>query len=53
MPSCDFQKIARDLANISEKLEIKSINSEFIFKCSGQYANLKLEEVKLKVICNI
>lgn len=42
MPSCDFQKIVRDLANISEKLEIKSINSELIFKCSGQYANSEI-----------
>ena len=42
MPSCDFQKIVRDLANISEKLEIKSINSELIFKCSGQYANAEI-----------
>jgi len=42
MPSCDFQKIVRDLANISEKLEIKSINNELIFKCSGQYANAEI-----------
>ena len=28
--SSDFQKIIRDLANISEKLEIKSIGEELI-----------------------
>jgi len=42
MPSCDFQKIVRDLAGISDKLEIKSINNELIFKCSGQYANAEI-----------
>ena len=42
MPSTDFQKIVRDLANISDKLEIKSIDSELIFKCSGQYANAEI-----------
>jgi len=42
MPSSDFQKIIRDLANISEKLEIKSVNDELIFKCSGQYAKAEI-----------
>ena len=34
MPSNDFQKIIRDLANISEKIEIKSVENELIFKCA-------------------
>lgn len=42
MPSSDFQKIVRDLANISEKLEIKSVGDELIFKCSGQYAKAEI-----------
>ena len=42
MPSCDFQKIIRDLANISEKLEIKSVGDELIFKCCGQYAKAEI-----------
>ncbi len=42
MPSSDFQKIIRDLASISEKLEIKSVNDELIFKCSGQYAKAEI-----------
>jgi proliferating cell nuclear antigen len=42
MPSSDFQKIIRDLANISEKLEIKSVNDELIFKCCGQYAKAEI-----------
>ena len=42
MPSNDFQKIIRDLANISEKLEIKSVENELIFKCSGQFAKAEI-----------
>ena len=33
LPSSDFQKIIRDLSNISERLEIKSVGNELIFKC--------------------
>jgi|UniRef100_A0A6C0KR04 proliferating cell nuclear antigen len=42
MPSNDFQKIIRDLANISEKIEIKSVEDELIFKCSGQFAKAEI-----------
>lgn len=42
MPSSDFQKIIRDLANISDKLEIKSVGDELIFKCVGQYAKAEI-----------
>ena len=38
MPSSDFQKIIRDLSNISERLEIKSVGNELIFKCQGPFA---------------
>ena len=38
LPSTDFQKIIRDLSCISDKLEIKSVANELIFKCSGQFA---------------
>ena len=33
LPSVDFQKIIRDLSCISDKLEIKSVGNELIFKC--------------------
>tara|TARA_B100000780_G_scaffold276116_1_gene244076 strand:- start:576 stop:1436 length:861 start_codon:yes stop_codon:yes gene_type:complete len=46
MPSSDFQKIVRDLANISEKLEIKSVGNELIFKCSGQYAKAEIRRTE-------
>jgi proliferating cell nuclear antigen len=38
IPSSDFQKIIRDLSIISDKLEIKSVGNELIFKCQGQFA---------------
>ena len=46
MPSSDFQKIIRDLANISEKLEIKSVGDELIFKCIGQYAKAEIRRTE-------
>ena len=46
MPSSDFQKIVRDLANISEKLEIKSVGDELIFKCAGQYAKAEIRRTE-------
>ena len=39
MPSADFQKIIRDMGGISEKLEIKSVSNELIFRCVGQFAS--------------
>jgi proliferating cell nuclear antigen len=42
LPSTDFQKIIRDLSIISDKLEIKSVGSELIFKCQGQFANAEI-----------
>ena len=42
MPSSDFQKIIRDLANISERLEIKSVNNELIFLCKGTFASAEI-----------
>ena len=46
MPSSDFQKIIRDLSCISEKLEIKSVGNELIFKCSGQFANAEIRRTE-------
>ena len=41
LPSSDFQKIIRDLTAISEKIEIKSVGNELIFKSSGgQFAEV-------------
>jgi len=38
LPSSDFQKIVRDLSCISDKIEIKSVSNELIFKCKGAFA---------------
>jgi proliferating cell nuclear antigen len=46
LPSSDFQKIIRDLSCISEKLEIKSVGSELIFKCSGQFASAEIHRAE-------
>jgi proliferating cell nuclear antigen len=43
LPSSDFQKIIRDLSCISERLEIKSIGNELIFKCDGQFATAEVK----------
>jgi proliferating cell nuclear antigen len=46
LPSQDFQKIIRDLSCISEKLEIKSVGNELIFKCSGQFASAEIHRAE-------
>jgi proliferating cell nuclear antigen len=46
LPSSDFQKIIRDLSCISDKLEIKSIGNELIFKCSGQFASAEIHRTE-------
>jgi proliferating cell nuclear antigen len=47
LPSADFQKIIRDLSCISDKLEIKSVGNELIFKCSGQFASAEIHRAEL------
>jgi len=42
LPSTDFQKIIRDLSNISERLEIKSVGNELIFRCQGPFASCEI-----------
>ena len=42
LPSTDFQKIIRDLSGISEKIEIKSVSNELIFKCRGPFASAEI-----------
>ena len=38
MPSNDFQKICRDMFQIADNLEIKSIENQLIFSCKGDFA---------------
>jgi len=46
LPSTDFQKIIRDLSCISDKIEIKSVGNELIFKCSGQFASAEIHRAE-------
>lgn len=46
LPSADFQKIVRDLICISDKLEIKSVGNEIIFKCSGTFASAEIHRAE-------
>tara|TARA_B100000700_G_C14921273_1_gene797162 strand:+ start:92 stop:880 length:789 start_codon:yes stop_codon:yes gene_type:complete len=38
-PSCDFQKIIRDMINIGENIEIKSYGPKLILNCNGDFAS--------------
>ena len=38
-PSNDFQKIIRDMVNIAENIEIKSIGNKLILSCNGDFAS--------------
>ncbi len=44
LPSSDFQKIIRDMANIGENIEIKSVGNNLILNCDGDFAS---QETKL------
>lgn len=37
LPSTDFQKICRDMSNVSEFVEIKNIYNQLIFNCKGDF----------------
>ena len=39
MPSSDFQKICRDMHNLSETIEIKSVGQQLFFSCKGDFAS--------------
>jgi len=46
LPSVDFQKIIRDMSCISDRLEIKSVGNELIFKCQGQFATAQIHRIE-------
>lgn len=39
LPSNDFQKICRDINNLSEFVEIKNINNQLIISCNGDFCS--------------
>jgi proliferating cell nuclear antigen len=42
LPTTDFQKIIRDLNNISDRIEIKSVGNDLIFSCEGNFASSRI-----------
>ena len=46
LPSTDFQKIIRDLSCISDRIEIKSVSNELIFRCRGSFASAEVRRVE-------
>jgi proliferating cell nuclear antigen PCNA len=46
-PSNDFHKIIRDLSAISEKVEIKSVGNELIFRSDGQFATSEIKRAEM------
>jgi len=57
LPSSDFQKIVRDLACVSDKIEIRSVTSndgvELVFKCSGSFAQAEIRRSENEGTMNI
>ena len=39
LPSSDFQKLVRDMTNIGEHVEVKSVGSTLMFNCNGDFAS--------------
>lgn len=39
MPSVDLQKICRDMHNLADNIEIKSLENQLIFNCKGHFAS--------------
>ena len=39
MPSTDFQKICRDMHNLADDIEIKSVDQQIMFSCKGDFAS--------------
>lgn len=39
MPSGEFNKICRDMINLADVIEIKSVGSQLIFSCKGEFAS--------------
>lgn len=39
LPSSDFQKICRDMHNLADVMEIKSVRNKLIFSCKGDFCS--------------
>jgi proliferating cell nuclear antigen len=43
MPSADFQKIIKDIAGLSDTIDIKSVGNKLMFSCEGDFASQDTE----------
>lgn len=50
MRSADFQKIVRDMHNISDKMDIQSVGSELIFTAEGTWASSVLRRSESELL---
>jgi proliferating cell nuclear antigen len=39
LPSCDFQKICRDMSNLADHMEIRSVQNQLVFSCKGDFCS--------------
>ena len=39
LPSTDFQKVCRDMFNLADDIEIKSLENQLMFSCKGEFAS--------------
>lgn len=39
LPSADFQKICRDMNNLADHMEIRSVQNQLIFSCTGDFCS--------------
>jgi proliferating cell nuclear antigen len=42
LPSNDFQKICRDINNLSDQVEIKNVNNQLIISCVGDFCSQEI-----------
>ena len=42
MPSSDFQKIIRDMNNLSQSVEIRNVGNQLMFRCKGDFCEFEL-----------
>ena len=42
IPSQDFQKYCRDMSNLSDTMEIRSVDNQLILSCEGDFANQEI-----------
>lgn len=52
LPSVDFQKICRDMHNIAEFMEIRSVQNQLTFSCKGDFCSQETVIYDTNTVCN-